>query len=70
MAEIQRAPAQGAGRQWKVMWLLVFRLSVQWHLPPNAMFSLFQVADCQATSPPSTQSVSFLLGKDMLMTCK
>lgn len=31
---------------------------------------LFQVADCQATSPPSAQSVSFLLEKDMLMTCK
>lgn len=31
---------------------------------------LFQVADCQATSPQSAQSVSFLLEKDMLMTCK
>ena len=40
------------------------------HSAEHENFLLFQVADCQTASPPSAQSVSFLLEKDMLMTCK
>lgn len=40
------------------------------HSAERENFLLFQVANCQTASPPSAQSVSFLLEKDMLMTCK